>query len=61
MSDYRFARELGNPLARGLKIYKTTRLWHSLTPPDDVDALFQGRCHHAHGVNSLDIEKKEGR
>lgn len=70
MSEYRLARELGNPLARGFQIYKTTQLWHSLVPmkrsgatageEEEVPSVFAQDYHRA-GVNALDIERQQGR
>jgi hypothetical protein len=58
MNEYRLARELGNPLSRGLQLYKTTQQWHSLTPALDDDEEAQ---HHRGGVNALDIDRQQGR
>jgi hypothetical protein len=66
MNEYRLARELGNPLSRGLQLYKTTQQWHSLTPREEGEeegGLFSSAAQHHRGtaVNALDIDRQQGR
>ncbi len=58
MNEYLLARELGNPLANDLGLYKKTRLMASLRKAPDV--IF-AEDSHPMGVTALDIEAQESR